>query len=1016
MEPYIIDAQMELEAAANETDISSEETIIIPTTQEEINVLQTPNASYMETLLEEFLDAHFQGQAPGDEVGSTETPPWGLVSGPLPTVEHQVRDFKNILLSTGALIAGGAVLSAIQKSVTGLYRKDVKKYDPIPANLCAPTWQTSDIDIYVHQSRLHEIIEFLVDIKFNVLTVHTAPPYDTSFFRRNNIKGRVALFRPREHHSRSLIDVMIIPDEIPLLRVIENFDLTFCSVWYDGRTINGSDLEGAVEKRGELRHDYVLSLLNNFNKFIVNRLKKYRSRGYSTAKIYEGILNTRKAGIDDQSAAEIQTLNESLTNNEANLENLIQIFQQDNLNVQIRAEIRHTQRNIRHISREIKKKNANRQKLARVLWQEQNPLMNPTYQNLDKIIFDTGEIDYIQEYWVKLAELGEEGWRRALTIVWEKIQVKLEGQFEGEELLPRLNIERVDTLYERIPALIKSCIYATQLSVIHQYYLAVILSSECIPLVLEWRSRNSPYMSYIQRSIDFEDFEGGYNQWMSPWVFFWRKKNISPEHIFSLWDNDFSPLGIIKPVSLSLFSSEKVEYRDAMRQFYSVIPIKLQRIIYDETGLRDYCEIFNTGEGESAPEEQGEDDEEDKEAEQRVRRIREIMTEIKDTQDIQQAVRAAREQAEEEGREFSDEDARELGHVPGKILALMQERNQLTALNAEYIGKNKQKEEENKRRLVSEWNQDQNNFIFVVPSDKTGENTWTPSPQDSIICFDMGTLLKFIIAYREYMLECVGRYLTNVSQGDRGTADYTSAYNVGDKVMIRDGSIGPAPVADMQRGTVYTVENVYDVDEFLVNERVFRLTREDIDADTDYEVLQGDDIVVGPGVNLSQLAGGVYYHIISPTGLTNISHGEPAGFGQEFVKLASDLQTADKSMRMLQPGEEGYPGIRYIGIPINTDNLKVYVDSRQVKEMVELYDSGVRIFYLTPTIDDDGTEKSITHTVSYKNAYGDNPNFVSTNHCQYKSSILCFDIRINMGRGSQALQISLKTLYNPDLA
>ena len=62
---------------------------------------------------------------------------------------------------------------------------------------------------------------------------------------------------------------MIIPDDIDPKNVANNFDLTFCQVYWNGKTIEGFTKE-AVLKFGELNPEYHNSYVNG-NWFLKNR-------------------------------------------------------------------------------------------------------------------------------------------------------------------------------------------------------------------------------------------------------------------------------------------------------------------------------------------------------------------------------------------------------------------------------------------------------------------------------------------------------------------------------------------------------------------------------------------------------------------------------------------------------------------------------------------------------------------------------------------------------------------------
>lgn len=138
-----------------------------------------------------------------------------------------------------------------------------------------------DLDIYVN-------VEFIQDFYLvlrNVMNYqiggknkwgNVAPPYDESFFKKNNILARFRLY----HEHLPSIDLMMIPDDIPVRQVVTNFDLSFCQVWYDGQTVETNHERDILTKHGFLQKEYQESLFQKFNWFIISRILKYNQRGF----------------------------------------------------------------------------------------------------------------------------------------------------------------------------------------------------------------------------------------------------------------------------------------------------------------------------------------------------------------------------------------------------------------------------------------------------------------------------------------------------------------------------------------------------------------------------------------------------------------------------------------------------------------------------------------------------------------------------------------------------------------
>ena len=170
--------------------------------------------------------------------------------------------FRDAVKTANALVAGGSILAA---------------FGDYPIN---------DLDIYVHHSKAKTFLDDLSSKCGYSLrqygSFHQASQYDRSFFRKNKILARFCLWqgRRRHNHEKSM-DVMIIPDDYSIENVVTNFDLSFCETWWDGKDVYANDPYGVRTKSGILKPDYRKSLLEEMNRFIVARLAKYRSRGFT---------------------------------------------------------------------------------------------------------------------------------------------------------------------------------------------------------------------------------------------------------------------------------------------------------------------------------------------------------------------------------------------------------------------------------------------------------------------------------------------------------------------------------------------------------------------------------------------------------------------------------------------------------------------------------------------------------------------------------------------------------------
>jgi hypothetical protein len=155
---------------------------------------------------------------------------------------------------------------------------------------------TSDIDLYIHENQAEQMVRWLLSNHHIALGSIVAPAYDQSFFRKNNIISRTRFivyhckrkmryesweeFDARRLERATYLDLMIIPNDMPITTVVTNFDLTFCQVWYDGTAVYSDHKQDVLSKRGRLQPAYTQSLFHHFNQFIVDRISKYRQRGY----------------------------------------------------------------------------------------------------------------------------------------------------------------------------------------------------------------------------------------------------------------------------------------------------------------------------------------------------------------------------------------------------------------------------------------------------------------------------------------------------------------------------------------------------------------------------------------------------------------------------------------------------------------------------------------------------------------------------------------------------------------
>lgn len=169
-------------------------------------------------------------------------------------VTRDADKLRDALIAHSAVIAGGSVLKVYSGS--------------------ANKWKDADIDIYVNQKNAVAFVNSISKLIHFDMRSHAAPAYCMSFFRKNNILARLTCY-----FGNTSCDIMIVANTRSIKEVVTNFDLTFCEIWYDGKTIYST--EDVREKHGFLRKEYQDSLFKYNNYFIQKRIQKYTDRGFA---------------------------------------------------------------------------------------------------------------------------------------------------------------------------------------------------------------------------------------------------------------------------------------------------------------------------------------------------------------------------------------------------------------------------------------------------------------------------------------------------------------------------------------------------------------------------------------------------------------------------------------------------------------------------------------------------------------------------------------------------------------
>uniref|UniRef100_A0A6C0KRV0 Uncharacterized protein n=1 Tax=viral metagenome TaxID=1070528 RepID=A0A6C0KRV0_9ZZZZ len=203
--------------------------------------------------------------------------------------EEDTTRLLRLIEETGSLIAGGFLLHSLHGETE-------------PNHYVAPHFRFEygkrvnrpDIDIYVPMENAATFMQQLIygsptvepildgyDAK---LGSFKSTMYCQSFLRKNGIQMIHNIYIEGEedhrHYENSYeIDIMIVRSWRTPIQVVNNFDLSFCQVWFNGVNVHASHPEDVRNKKGILQGEYVNLFLQG-NEFLQNRLQKYRTRGY----------------------------------------------------------------------------------------------------------------------------------------------------------------------------------------------------------------------------------------------------------------------------------------------------------------------------------------------------------------------------------------------------------------------------------------------------------------------------------------------------------------------------------------------------------------------------------------------------------------------------------------------------------------------------------------------------------------------------------------------------------------
>jgi|694.fasta_scaffold09537_15 hypothetical protein len=175
--------------------------------------------------------------------------------------DNEYNSFITSLKKYNAVIAGGFVLS------------------------CFSDFKSNDIDIYITNKNMKKFANHLPSY---------LSPTSLDFISKYDSIGKKYVMRMLCHkydknndmNYNIKVDIVIIDDNYTIDEVIDNFDLSFCKIWFDGDKVYATYPKDIKKKTGFLNKKYINQYYNAVEKdysdidLICLRYKKYTSRGF----------------------------------------------------------------------------------------------------------------------------------------------------------------------------------------------------------------------------------------------------------------------------------------------------------------------------------------------------------------------------------------------------------------------------------------------------------------------------------------------------------------------------------------------------------------------------------------------------------------------------------------------------------------------------------------------------------------------------------------------------------------
>jgi len=168
--------------------------------------------------------------------------------------------------------------------------KSLKKYNAVIAGgfvlSCFSDFTSNDIDIYITSKNMK---------KFASNLPAYLSPYKLDFISKYDSIGkkyvqRMLCFKYDENDVPNYdikVDIVIVEDNYTIDEVIDNFDLTFCKIWFDGDNVYASYPSDIKNKKGSLNKKYINDYYLAIKKTMTDidllhaRNRKYTSRGFT---------------------------------------------------------------------------------------------------------------------------------------------------------------------------------------------------------------------------------------------------------------------------------------------------------------------------------------------------------------------------------------------------------------------------------------------------------------------------------------------------------------------------------------------------------------------------------------------------------------------------------------------------------------------------------------------------------------------------------------------------------------